>query len=167
GEGVELLRAHHQVDERHGLSRDDLCAVIGDYDALIVRSQIQVDAELIAAGRRLVVIGRAGVGVDNVDLDAATRAGIIVVNAPTGNTIAAAEHTLALLYGVARRTAAADASVRRGEWMRAQFTGLELRGRTLGIVGLGKIGQAIAARALAMEMTVLAVDPFVTPEQAA
>ncbi len=113
------------------------------------------------------MIGRAGVGVDNVDLEAATRAGITVVNAPTGNTIAAAEHTLALLYGVARRIAAADASVRRGEWKRTQFTGLELRGRTLGIVGLGKIGQAIAARARAMEMTVLAADPYVTAEQAA
>jgi D-3-phosphoglycerate dehydrogenase len=166
-EGVELLRASHEVDERHGLSRDELCAILPEYDALIVRSQVKVDAGLIAAGRRLVVIGRAGVGVDNVDLDAATRAGIMVVNAPTGNTIAAAEHTLALLYGLARRTAPADASVRRGEWKRAQFTGLELRGRTLGIVGLGKIGQAIAARAIAMEMTVLASDPFVTEEQAA
>ncbi len=126
-----------------------------------------MDAALIAAGTRLVVIGRAGVGVDNVDLDAATRAGITVVNAPTGNTIAAAEHTLALLYGVARRIAAADASVRRGEWKRAQFTGLELRGRTIGIVGLGKIGLAIALRARAMEMTVIGVDPFVSVEQAA
>jgi D-3-phosphoglycerate dehydrogenase len=166
-EGVELLRASHEVDERPGLNRDELCAILPDYDALIVRSQVQVDAGLIAAGTRLVVIGRAGVGVDNVDLDAATRAGIMVVNAPTGNTIAAAEHTLALLYGLARRTAPADASVRRGEWKRAAFTGLELRGRTLGIVGLGKIGQAIAVRAIAMEMHVLAVDPFVTAEQAA
>ena len=166
-EGVELLRAHHEVDERIGLTRDELCAAIPEYDALVVRSQVQVDAALIAAGTRLVVIGRAGVGVDNVDLDAATRAGITVVNAPTGNTIAAAEHTLALMYGVARRTAAADASMRRGEWKRAQFTGLELRGRTLGIVGLGKIGQAIALRARAMEMTVLGVDPYVTAEQAA
>jgi D-3-phosphoglycerate dehydrogenase len=166
-EGIALLRAGHEVDERPGLARDELCAIMPDYDALIVRSQVQVDAELIAAGSHLVVIGRAGVGVDNVDLEAATRAGIMVVNAPTGNTIAAAEHTLALLYGLARRTAPADASVRRGEWKRAQFTGLELRGRTLGIVGLGKIGQAIAVRALAMEMTVLAVDPFVTAEQAA
>ena len=116
-------------------------------------------------GRGWSVIGRAGVGVDNVDLEAATRAGIIVVNAPTGNTIAAAEHTLALLYGVARRIAAADASLRRGEWKRAQFTGLELRGRTLGIIGLGKIGQAIAVRARAMEMTVLGVDPYVTAER--
>lgn len=166
-EGVELLRTRHDVDERHGLSRDELCAAIGEYDALVVRSQVQVDAALIAAGTRLVVIGRAGVGVDNVDLDAATRAGITVVNAPTGNTIAAAEHTLALLYGVARRIASADASVRRGEWKRAQFTGLELRGRTLGIVGLGKIGLAIALRARAMEMTVIGVDPYVSAEQAA
>jgi D-3-phosphoglycerate dehydrogenase len=166
-EGVELLRAQHQVDERHGLSHDELCAILPEYDALIVRSQVQVDAGVIAAGTRLAVIGRAGVGVDNVDLEAATRAGIVVVNAPTGNTIAAAEHTLALLYGVARRIAPADASLRRGEWKRAQFTGLELRGRTLGIIGLGKIGQAIAVRARAMEMTVLGVDPYVTAEAAA
>ncbi len=166
-EGVAILRAAHDVDERPGLSRDELCAILGEYDALVVRSQVQVDASVIAAGSKLQVIGRAGVGVDNVDLDAATRAGITVVNAPTGNTIAAAEHTLALLYGVARKVAAADASVRRGEWKRAQFTGLELRGRALGIVGLGKIGQAIAARARAMEMTVLASDPYVTAEQAA
>ncbi len=166
-EGIELLAAHHEVDERIGCTPAELAAILPDYDALIVRSQVQVDAEMITAGTRLVVIGRAGVGVDNVDLDAATRAGITVVNAPTGNTIAAAEHTLALLYGVARRTAAADASMRRGEWKRSQFTGLELRGRTLGIVGLGKIGQAIALRARAMEMVVLGVDPFVTAEQAA
>ncbi len=132
-----------------------------------MRSQVKVDAELIAAGTRLVVIGRAGVGVDNVDLEAATRAGIVVVNAPTGNTIAAAELTLALLLGLARRTAAADASMRRGEWKRSQFTGTEVRGKTLGIVGLGKIGQAIAVRARAMQMTVLGSDPFVTAEQAA
>lgn len=166
-EGVDLLRSRHDVDERTGLSHAEYVELVPEYDALVVRSQVQVDAELIGAGRRLVVIGRAGVGVDNVDLDAATRAGIVVVNAPTGNTIAAAEHTLALLYAVARRVAAADASVRRGEWKRSQFTGVELRGRTLGIVGLGKIGQAIAARARAMEMTVIGVDPFVSAEQAA
>ena len=166
-EGIERLRAVHDVDERPGITPDELRAILPGYDALIVRSQVQVDAAVIAAaGNRLQVVGRAGVGVDNVDLDAATAAGITVVNAPTGNTIAAAEHTLALLYGVARKVAAADASLRRGEWKRAQFTGLELRGRTLGIVGLGKIGQAIAARAIAMEMVVLASDPFVTAEQA-
>ena len=113
-EGVDLLRARHEVDERLGLSQDALTEIMPDYDALIVRSQVVVDAALIAAGTRLLVIGRAGVGVDNVDLDAATHAGIVVVNAPTGNTIAAAEHTLALLYGLARKTAPADASVRRG-----------------------------------------------------
>ena len=122
-EGVALLRAQHDVDDRPGLPREELLAALPDYDALVVRSQVQVDAEAIVAGTRLQVIGRAGVGVDNVDLDAATRAGITVVNAPTGNTIAAAEHTLALLYGVARRIAAADASIRRGEWKRTQFTG--------------------------------------------
>jgi D-3-phosphoglycerate dehydrogenase / 2-oxoglutarate reductase len=166
-EGIDLLAARHDIDERIGCTREELAAMLPQYEALIVRSQVQVDAALIAAGSRLVVIGRAGVGVDNVDLEAATRAGITVVNAPTGNTIAAAEHTLALLYGVARRTAAADASLRRGEWKRAEFTGLELRGRTLGIIGLGKIGQAIAVRARAMEMVVLGADPYVTAEQAA
>jgi D-3-phosphoglycerate dehydrogenase len=166
-EGIDLLAARHQVDERIGCTKQELAGILPDYEALIVRSQVQVDAELIAAGSRLVVIGRAGVGVDNVDLETATRAGITVVNAPTGNTIAAAEHTLALLYGVARRTAAADASLRRGEWKRSEFTGLELRGRTLGIIGLGKIGQAIADRARAMEMVVIGADPYVTPEQAA
>ena len=166
-QGLELLRAHHDVDEKLGLSHEEIAAILPDYDALVVRSQVKVNADLIAAGTRLVVIGRAGVGVDNVDLEAATRAGITVVNAPTGNTIAAAEHTLALLYGLARRTAAADASIRRGEWKRSQFTGVELRGKTLGIVGLGKIGQAIAVRARAMEMTVIGSDPFVTADQAA
>ena len=166
-EGLELLRRHHDVDERLNLPRTEIAAILPEYDALVVRSQVKVDAELIAAGTRLVVIGRAGVGVDNVDLEAATRAGIVVVNAPTGNTIAAAELTLALLFGLARRTAAADASMRRGEWKRSQFTGIEVRGKTLGIVGLGKIGQAIAVRARAMQMTVLGSDPFVTQEQAA
>ncbi len=118
-EGLELLRRHHDVDERLGLPRDEIAAILPEYDALVVRSQVKVDAALIAAGTRLVVIGRAGVGVDNVDLEAATRAGIVVVNAPTGNTIAAAELTLALLFGLARKTAAADASMRRGEWKRS------------------------------------------------
>jgi D-3-phosphoglycerate dehydrogenase len=167
GEGVDLLRAHHDVDVRTGLSKEEIVAAIGDYDALVVRSQVKVDADVIGAGSRLVVIGRAGVGVDNVDLDAATRAGIVVVNAPTGNTIAAAEHTLALLYALARRIPAADASLRRGEWKRSQFTGIELRGKTLGIIGLGKIGLAIANRARAMEMAIVGHDPYVTAEQAA
>jgi D-3-phosphoglycerate dehydrogenase len=166
-EGLEILRRHHEVDERLGLTKEQIIEILPDYDALVVRSQVKADAEMITAGTRLVVIGRAGVGVDNVDLEAATRSGVTVVNAPTGNTIAAAEHTLALLFGLARHIAPADASMRRGEWKRSTFTGTELRGKTLGIVGLGKIGQAIAKRARAMEMTVIGADPFVTVEQAA
>jgi D-3-phosphoglycerate dehydrogenase len=166
-EGIDALRARHEVEVRTGLSADELRAAIGEFDALIVRSQVDVDAALIAAGSRLQVIGRAGVGVDNVDLDAATRAGITVVNAPTGNTIAAAEHTLALLLALARRVPAADASVRRGEWARGPLQGVQLRGRTLGIIGLGKIGMAVAERARALGMTLLGSDPYVTAEQAA
>jgi D-3-phosphoglycerate dehydrogenase len=166
-EGAQLLRTEHEVDVRTDLSRPDLLAALPDYEALLVRSGVQVDAEAIAAGTRLVVVGRAGVGIDNVDLDAATRAGITVVNAPTGNTVAAAEHTLALLAAVARRIPAADASLRRGEWKRAAFTGVELRGKTLGIIGLGKIGMAVADRAHAMEMELIGHDPFVTAEAAA
>src|SRR5688500_3434612 len=166
-EGIDALRARHEVEVRTGLSAEQLREVIGDFDALIVRSQVEVDAALIAAAPRLQVIGRAGVGVDNVDLDAATRAGITVVNAPTGNTIAAAEHTIALLLALARRIPAADASIRRGEWSRGSLQGVQLRGRTLGIIGLGKIGMAIAERARALGMTLLGSDPYVTAEQAA
>jgi D-3-phosphoglycerate dehydrogenase / 2-oxoglutarate reductase len=166
-EGVERLRARHDVDEAIGKSPAELTEILPAYDALVVRSQVKVDAPMIAAGDHLAVIGRAGVGVDNVDLEAATRAGIVVVNAPTGNTIAAAEHTLGLLYALARRIPAADASVRRGEWKRSAFTGVELRGRTLGIIGMGKIGQAIAGRARAMEMRILVSDPYLSADQAA
>ncbi len=166
-EGLALLRREHEVDVRVGLPRDELLAVLPEYDALLVRSQVQVDAEAISAGKRLMVIGRAGVGVDNIDLSAATNAGITVVNAPTGNTIAAAEHTLALLFALARRVAAADASMRRGEWKRSSFTGRELRGRVLGIVGLGKIGLTVADRARALEMELLGHDPYVTEDAAA
>jgi len=166
-EGVAALETRHQVDVRTGLSAEELRSIIGDYEALIVRSSVDVDAALIAAGKNLQVIGRAGVGVDNVDLDAATRAGITVVNAPTGNTIAAAEHTIALLLALARNVPAADASLRRGEWSRSKLQGVQLRGRTLGIVGLGKIGMAVAERARGFGMTLLGSDPFVTAEQAA
>jgi D-3-phosphoglycerate dehydrogenase len=166
-QGLEILRAHHEVDEKVGLSPEELAATIGEYDALLVRSQVKVTAEILAHASRLIVIGRAGVGVDNVDLEAATRAGIVVVNAPTGNTVSAAEQTIALMLALARKTAAADASMRRGEWKRSSFTGVELRGRTLGIIGLGKIGQAVADRARGLEMNVIGYDPYVTAEQAA
>jgi D-3-phosphoglycerate dehydrogenase len=166
-QGLEILRAHHEVDEKIGLSPEELAAIIGDYDALLVRSQVKVTAEILAHASRMVVIGRAGVGVDNVDLEAATKAGIVVVNAPTGNTVSAAEQTITLMLALAHKTAAADASMRRGEWKRSSFTGVELRGRTLGIIGLGKIGQAVADRARGLEMNVIGHDPFVTAEQAA
>jgi D-3-phosphoglycerate dehydrogenase len=166
-EGVELLRRHHDVDVRTGLSREEFLAALPDYDALLVRSGVKADAEAIAAGRRLVVIGRAGVGVDNIDIPAATAAGIIVVNAPTGNTVAAAEHTLALIFALARHVPAADASMRAGRWDRNAFMGRELVDKVLGIIGLGKIGTAVAARARALEMQVVGFDPYVTPEAAA
>jgi D-3-phosphoglycerate dehydrogenase len=151
-QGLEILRAHHEVDEKIGLTPEELASIIGDYDALLVRSQVKVTANILAHATRLVVIGRAGV---------------VVVNAPTGNTVSAAEQTIALMLALARKTAAADASMRRGEWKRSAFTGVELRGRTLGIVGLGKIGQAVAQRARGLEMQVIGFDPFITAEQAA
>ena len=166
-QGLEILRAHHEVYEKIGLTPEELAAIIGDYDALLVRSQVKVTADILAHATRMVVIGRAGVGVDNVDLEAATKAGIVVVNAPTGNTISAAEQTIALMLALARKTAAADASMRRGEWKRSSFTGVELRGRTLGIIGLGKIGQAVADRARGLEMNVIGYDPYVTADVAA
>ena len=167
--GLDVLRAAHETEVRLGLARDELLTLLaeGGWDALVTRSQTRVDAELLtAAGPRLAVIGVASVGTDRIDTAAATRAGTMVINSPTGNTIAAAEHTLALLLALARRVAAADASVRRGEWQRTRYVGTELRGKTLGIIGLGKIGKAVARRARALEMTILAVDPYLTGEQA-
>nr|ABZ09375.1 putative D-isomer specific 2-hydroxyacid dehydrogenase, NAD binding domain protein [uncultured marine microorganism HF4000_APKG7H23] len=140
--------------------------IIGGYEALIVRSETQVTAGLIEAGGHLQVIGRAGVGVDNVDLDAATRQGIPVVNAPTGNTVAAAEHTLALMLAMVRHIPQADASVRMGEWRRSAFMGVEVRGKILGIIGLGKVGSEVARRTRALQMRILAHDPFVPQESA-
>ncbi len=165
--GLDRLAQEHEVDVRLGLGRDDLLAALPDYEALIGRSQVKVDAAALAAGTRLKVVGRAGVGVDNIDVEAATRAGIAVVNAPTANTLAAAEHTLALMLALARRVAAADASVRRGEWRRADFMGTELGGKTLGIVGLGRVGLAVADRARAFAMNLLGSDPVVSADAAA
>ena len=169
-EGLDILTAAHETSVRLSLPRAALLEALGEdggWDALVVRSQTRVDAELLAAAApRLSVVGVASVGTDRVDLAAATRGGVMVVNAPTGNTIAAAEHTLALMMALLRRIPEADASVRRGEWERAKYVGAELRHRTLGIIGLGKIGKAVARRAAAFEMRVLAHDPFMTAEQA-
>lgn len=159
-EGLEVLRSEHEVDYRPTTTRPELLELLPGYDALVVRSQVQVDAEALAAASRLRVVGRAGVGVDNIDVVAATARGVVVVNAPTANTVAAAELTLALVHALARNVAAADASLRRGEWRRAELVGNELRGRTMGIVGLGKIGLAVADRARALELSLLGNDPY-------
>ena len=168
--GLDVLSAHHDTVIRTGLDRAGLIAALGEdggWDALVVRSQTRVDAELLEAGApRLSMVGVASVGIDRIDIDAATRAGVMVVNAPTGNTIAAAEHTLALMLALLRHIPDASASVQRGEWERGRYTGRELRGKVLGIIGLGKIGKAIARRAAGMEMRVLASDPHLTEEQA-
>jgi D-3-phosphoglycerate dehydrogenase / 2-oxoglutarate reductase len=169
-DGLEILTAAHDTSVRLNLPRPTLLEALredGGWDALVVRSQTRVDEELLtAAAPRLSVVGVASVGTDRVDIPAATRGGVMVVNAPTGNTIAAAEHTMALMLALLRQIPAADASVRRGEWERAKFVGAELRHRTLGIIGLGKIGKAVARRAAAFEMRVIAHDPFLTAEQA-
>lgn len=164
-EGIELLRAAGDVDVKTGMPADALVAIAGDYDALVVRSETKVTRPILEAAKKMVVVGRAGVGVDNIDLDAATERGVIVVNAPQGNTVAAAEQTIALLMALARHVAQADASMRAGKWDRKTYIGTEVRGKTLGIVGLGKIGSEVARRALGMEMRVLAHDPFVPAER--
>jgi D-3-phosphoglycerate dehydrogenase / 2-oxoglutarate reductase len=166
-EGIDMLRVVGDVDVKTGMAPDALIAVIGDYEALVVRSETKVTRSVIVAAKRLVAVGRAGVGVDNIDLDAATERGIVVVNAPQGNTVAAAEHTMALLMALARHVPQADASMRAGKWSRKEFVGTEIRGKTLGIVGLGKIGSEVARRAIGMDMRVVAVDPFVPIERAA
>ena len=169
--GVDILAAAHDAVVSAGQPREALLSQLsegGGWDALVVRSQTRVDTELLsAAAPRLSVVGVASVGTDRIDLQAATRAGVMVVNAPTGNTIAAAEHTIALMLALVRRIPPADASLRAGEWERGRFTGAELRHKTLGIIGLGKIGKAVARRAAGFEMRVIAHDPYLTEEQAA
>ena len=167
-EGVDLLRTVADVDERHGLSPDRLATLIPDYDALVVRSETRVTAAVIAAGARLRVIARAGVGVDNIDVEAASRRGVLVVNSPTGNIAAAAEHAVALLFALARNIPQAVASLREGRWERSRFVGAELRGKTLGIVGLGKVGAEVARRAGegGLGMRLIAADPYASPDTA-
>ena len=164
-EGIELLRSVGEVDVKTGQQADSLVASIENYDALVVRSETKVTRAIIEAGTRLQVIGRAGVGVDNIDLEAATERGVIVVNAPQGNTIAAAEHTIALLMALARHIPQADASMRGGNWDRKTYVGTEVRGKTLGVIGLGPIGSEVARRGLGLDMRVLAHDPYVAEER--
>jgi D-3-phosphoglycerate dehydrogenase len=165
-EGVDILKQYANVDVKTKLKPEELKAIIGGYEALVVRSQTRVTADIIEAGVKLIVIGRAGVGVDNIDTQSATRHGIIVVNAPTGNTISAAEHAVALMMSLARNVPQANASLKNGEWKRNEFMGTEVRGKTLGIVGLGNVGSEVARRAQGLEMKLIGYDPFVTAERA-
>jgi D-3-phosphoglycerate dehydrogenase / 2-oxoglutarate reductase len=168
-EGIDLLRsqlpeAHIDVD--YGLKPEQLKGMIGNYTALVVRSETQVTSEILAAADTLKIVGRAGVGVDNIDIEAATRRGIMVVNSPTGNIVAAAEHTIAMLMALARHIPAASSSTKTGKWEKSRFLGVEMRNKTLGIIGLGKVGTEVARRAQGLEMQVIAFDPYVAPEQA-
>ncbi len=165
-EGLDILRSHAQVDIKLKLTPGELISTIGEYEALVVRSQTQVSAEVIRAGKRLQVIGRAGVGVDNIDVDEATRQGIVVVNAPTGNTTSAAEHTIALMLALARHIPQANAVLKSGEWRRSDFIGTEVRNKTLGIIGLGKVGSEVARRAHGLDMKTIAHDPFISVDLA-
>jgi D-3-phosphoglycerate dehydrogenase len=159
GRGVE-------VDVRAGLKKADLIKIIGAYDGLAVRSATKVDKDVIAAAARLKVIGRAGIGVDNIDVAAATARGMVVMNTPFGNSITTAEHAIALLFAAARQIAAADVSTQAGKWEKNRFMGVELYAKTLGLIGCGNIGALVAERALALKMKVLAYDPFLSPERA-
>ena len=166
--GVEILRAVSgiEVDERPALSADELKRIISDYDALIVRSKTRVTAELIESATRLRAVGRAGTGVDNIDVAAATQRGIVVMNAAAGNTVTTAEHTWAMLMSLARQIPQAVASTKTGRWEKKRFLGVELLNKTLGIIGLGRIGSTVAERARAFGMNVVAYDPYFTIEAA-
>jgi D-3-phosphoglycerate dehydrogenase / 2-oxoglutarate reductase len=160
--GVELLRSRFDVDVD---ADSELAEIIGRYDAIVVRSATKLTAELIGLADRLRVIGRAGVGVDNVDVEAATRRGIIVANAPESTVVSAAEHTVGLLVALARNIPQAHAALKQGEWKRSAYGGVELAGKTLGVLGFGRIGQQVARRALGLGMRVVAYDPYVAPER--
>ncbi|MGH2747689.1 MAG: phosphoglycerate dehydrogenase [Actinomycetota bacterium] len=165
--GIERLNEHLEVDVRLDLSPDDLSGIIGGYDALIIRSGTTVDAALLERADNLKVVGRAGIGLDNVDVDAATRQGILVVNAPQSNVISAAEHTMALLLAQARNISQAHAALAAGSWERERWQGVELNGKTLGIIGLGRVGTLVAQRASAFGMRLVAFDPYVSANRAA
>lgn len=167
-EGLAPLLKQENIEIVTGekMTEEELVAIIGEYDALIVRSATKVTARVIAAAEKLKVIGRAGVGVDNIDVEAATRKGILVVNAPDGNTIAATEHTIAMMLALARNIPQAVARLKEGVWDKKSFTGVELRGKVLGVIGLGRIGSAVAKRAQALEMEIIAYDPYITEEKA-
>jgi len=165
-EGIDILRTCSEVDIKTGLKPDELISIIGEYDALVVRSQTQVTSAVIKAGTNLQIIGRAGVGVDNIDVQEATRRGIVVVNAPTGNTTAAAEHAVALMLALSRHIPQANATLKSGLWKRSDFVGTEVRNKTIGVIGLGNVGSEVARRARGLQMKILAYDPFISVDHA-
>lgn len=165
-DGLALLTPHFDVDSAPGLSADELIAKIPNYHGLIIRSETQVTEAVLRAGVKLKVVARAGVGVDNIDVPAATARGIIVVNSPAGNIVAAAEHTIALLMAVARNVGRADGSIKAGKWERSKLVGIEVGHKTLGIIGLGKVGLKVARMAKGLGMKVVAVDPYASPDVA-
>lgn len=167
-EGLSILKTSKEfvVDVKTGLKPDELKSIIGQYDALVVRSATKVNREIIDAGTKLKIIGRAGVGLDNVDLKAATARGIIVMNTPAGNTISTAEHTMSMILSLSRNIPLADLSMKKGEWKRKDFMGVELYNKTIGIIGLGRIGMEVAKRSLSFGMRVKAYDPFLSKEVA-
>ncbi|MGO4870036.1 MAG: phosphoglycerate dehydrogenase, partial [Roseiarcus sp.] len=156
-----------EVDVKPGLDKDELAKIIGDYDGLAIRSATKVTAKLLEHAKKLKVIGRAGIGVDNVDIPAATARGVIVMNTPFGNSITTAEHAIALMFALARQIPAADASTQAGKWEKNRFMGVEMTGKTLGIIGCGNIGTIVASRAIGLKMHVVAYDPFLSEERAA
>jgi len=164
---AEIFRANGvEADEITGLSKDELKAIIGQYDGLAIRSATKVTKDVLEAATNLKVVGRAGIGVDNVDIPAATARGVVVMNTPFGNSITTAEHAIALMFALARDLPAADASTQAGKWEKNRFMGVELTGKTLGLIGAGNIGSIVADRALGLRMKVVAYDPFLTPERA-
>lgn len=164
--GLAILKSGLELDYKPGISAEELKQIINNYDALLIRSQTQATKEILENANKLKIIGRAGVGVDNIDVETATEKGIIVVNSPEGNTIAAAEHTVALMLALSRHLPSADLSCKAHKWDRAKFVGTELNGQILGIVGLGRIGQRVGKAAIALGMKVLGYDPFVSQEKA-
>jgi D-3-phosphoglycerate dehydrogenase len=166
--GVELLESGGQllVEVRTGLKENELLAIAAEFSAIVVRSQTKITSKVIEAAKQLKVVGRAGVGVDNVDVDAATRRGVIVMNTPGGNTVSTAEHAFSLLVSIARNIPQADASMKAGKWDRKSFEGVELHGKTIGIFGMGRIGTEIARRVIAFGMRAIAYDPYLSPSRA-
>ncbi len=165
GEGVEILKTGADVDVNTNLTPEELIEKIGEYDALVVRSQTKVTKDVLDAGKNLKIVGRAGVGVDNIDVEHATTKKILVINAPAGNTQSAAEHTIAMMMCISRNLSQASASLRAGEWSRSKFKGVEVNGKTIGIIGLGRIGASVAKMAQGLGMKTIGFDPMAPPEK--